>query len=124
MFSLQLKGKWSIRRRQGFHSTLSVPFILCLTHRSPIGIKFHSYPLISKGGENRPQNERIKRPLKFLCFWRLMPKGEKVLGPKQKNRNTTIFKFKISLGFKISIGIISFSICFKNENHFKNPLDS
>jgi hypothetical protein len=27
-----------------------------------------------------------------LCFWRLMPKGEKVLSPKQKDRTTTISK--------------------------------
>jgi hypothetical protein len=49
-----------------------------------------------------------------------MPKGEKVLGPKQKDRTTT-FKFEISFGFKISIDIFSFGICFKNGNHFKNP---
>jgi hypothetical protein len=58
-----------------------------------------------------------------------MLKGEKVLGPKQKDR-TTIFKFKLSIGisfgFKISIDIISFGIFFKNGNHYdyKNPLDS
>jgi hypothetical protein len=42
-----------------------------------------------------------------------MPKGEKVLGPKQKDRATTFSKFKtisqkeeiISIGIKISIGI-------------------
>jgi hypothetical protein len=30
-------------------------------------------------------------PLRFLRFWRLMPKGEKLLGPKQKDRTTTLF---------------------------------
>jgi hypothetical protein len=32
-----------------------------------------------------------------LCFWRLMPKGEKVLSPKQKDSTTTISK-KILIG--------------------------
>jgi hypothetical protein len=27
-----------------------------------------------------------------LCFWRLMPKGEKILSLKQKDRTTTNFK--------------------------------
>jgi hypothetical protein len=40
--------------------------------------------------------EKIKRALKSLCFWRLMPKGEKVLSPKQKDR-TTNFKNLIYL---------------------------
>jgi hypothetical protein len=51
-----------------------------------------------------------------------MPKGEKVLGPKQKDRTTPFSKFKISIGisfgFKVSIGIISSGI------YLKNPLDS
>jgi hypothetical protein len=58
-----------------------------------------------------------------------MPKGEKVLGQKQKDRTTTFSKIQklfhkkeetsigISFGFKNSIGIISSDICFKN------PLD-
>jgi hypothetical protein len=33
-----------------------------------------------------------------LCFWRLMPKGEKVLSPKQKDSTTTISK-KIEIKF-------------------------
>jgi hypothetical protein len=35
--------------------------------------------------------EKVKRALKRLRFWRLMPKGEKY-SPKQKDRTTTIFK--------------------------------
>jgi hypothetical protein len=49
---------------------------------------FHSYTLITKG-------ESFKWPFKFLCFWRLMPKGEKVIGPKQKDRTTAPPIFKI-----------------------------
>jgi hypothetical protein len=49
-----------------------------------------------------------------LRFWRLMPKGEKVLSPKQKDRTTTIsknFKMKFTLVFSqlVSISIDVFS---------------
>jgi hypothetical protein len=40
------------------------------------------------------------RALKILCFWRLMPKGEKVFGPKQKDR-TTHFQNKFQLVFHL-----------------------
>jgi hypothetical protein len=60
-----------------------------------------------------------------------MPKGEKVLSPKQKDRTTIILKFSklkeeiisigISFSLKISIGIISFGICFKKEKSFQKP---
>jgi hypothetical protein len=49
-----------------------------------------------------------------LRFWRLMPKGEKVLSPKQKDRTTTIskiFEMKFTLVFSqlVSISIDVFS---------------
>jgi hypothetical protein len=74
--------------------TLSVSFILCPTYELS---SFH------KGGESL-------RPLRFLHFWRLMAKGEKLLGPKQKDRTTTLFSNNF---FK------------KEERIFKlqNPLD-
>jgi hypothetical protein len=87
MISLRLKGKWRIWRRQGFHSTMSVSFILCPPHKLSL-ISFSP-----KGGDNRPQRVRIQRTLKILRFWRLMPKGENFIGPKQKDR-ATIFNFK------------------------------
>jgi hypothetical protein len=65
----------------------------------------HSYPLITKG-------EKFKG-FQVSSFWRLMPKGEKVIGPKQKDR-TTIFKFKKYFNWYL----------FQKGNHFKNPLDS
>jgi hypothetical protein len=71
MISLTLKGKWSIRRRQGFHSTLSVSFILCLTNKISIGINSHSYPLFSKGGENRPHGGEFEGLLRFFVFGNL-----------------------------------------------------
>jgi hypothetical protein len=36
--------------------------------------------------------EKILKGSQVLHFWRLMPKGEKVLSPKQKDRTTTISK--------------------------------
>jgi hypothetical protein len=57
-------------------------------------MNFHSYP-ISKWGESN-------KAFRSLCFWRLMPKGERVIGPKQKNRIITTFSkkcFKMGEGF-------------------------
>jgi hypothetical protein len=45
-------------------------------------MNFHSYPF-TKGRENN-------RPLRFLRFWHLIPKGDKLIGPKQKDRTTTL----------------------------------
>jgi hypothetical protein len=55
--------------------------------------------------------EKAKRALKSLHFWQLMPKGEKVLSPKQKDcttnfknfRNEDLFGFHKSLFFSIGI---------------------
>jgi hypothetical protein len=41
--------------------------------------------------------EKVKRAFKSLRFWRFMPKGEKILAPKQKDRTTA--KFKIFKNF-------------------------
>jgi hypothetical protein len=46
-------------------------------------MNFHSY-LFSKGGEKFKVSDS-------LWFWRLMLKGERILGPKQKDRTTTLF---------------------------------
>jgi hypothetical protein len=81
---------------------------------------FHSYTLITKR----------EVAFKVSSFLALNAKGEKVLGPKQKDRTTTFSKIQklfhkkeeiisigISFSFKNSLGIISSDICFKN------PLD-
>jgi hypothetical protein len=71
--SLRLKGKWSFfGKGKASTTTLSVSFIFCPTHKLSL-ISFY------KG------REKI-RPLKFLRFWGLIPKGEKLIGPKQKDR--------------------------------------
>jgi hypothetical protein len=42
--------------------------------------------------------EKVSKGSQVLRFWGLMPKGEKVLSPKQKDRTTTISKMFISIG--------------------------
>jgi hypothetical protein len=50
---------------------------------------FHSYLSYHLGENIWPQRARkMQKGSQVLCFWRLMPKGEKVLSPKQKDRTT------------------------------------
>jgi hypothetical protein len=44
---LDLKGNGVFGKGKASTPTLSVSFILCLTHKLSIGINFHSYPLFS-----------------------------------------------------------------------------
>jgi hypothetical protein len=68
-------------------------------HHSQIGIIFHSYLLV-------PMGEKVKRALKRLRFWRLMPKGRNIK-PKAKGPHTTNFKILIYLQkFVFPIGIL------------------
>jgi hypothetical protein len=60
------------------------------------GMNLHSY-LFYQWGESM---RRIVKGSQALRFWRLMPKGEKVLSPKQKDR-TTILKFSKTKGKKL-----------------------
>jgi hypothetical protein len=50
------------------------------------GIILHSYLLI-------PMGERVLKGSQSLRFWWLMPKRERILSPKQKNRNTNFKNF-------------------------------
>jgi hypothetical protein len=61
----------------------------------------HSYLFYHLGESIRPHMGRIVKGSQVLRFWRLMPKGDKVLSLKQKDR-TTISK---KLQMFISIGI-------------------
>jgi hypothetical protein len=80
-----LKGKWSIRRRQGFHSTLTVLFTL---HRHStnlsIGITYHSY-FFTNGGES------IKG-LSKSPFLAINAKGGESIKPKAKGPHHHHFK--------------------------------
>jgi hypothetical protein len=105
MISLRLEGKWSIRQRQGFHYnsngiTYPLSLLMSLSMVWPftrIYITIWEKILGPKGGETLTKGSQV------LCFWRLMPKGEKELSPKQKDRTTISKKSQIS----ISIGIWS-----------------
>jgi hypothetical protein len=99
MISLRLKGKWSIQQRQGFHSnsdniTYPLSFLMYLS----ISMALRSY--FFTNGE-KVLGESIKGS-QVLRFWRFMPKGEKVLSPKQKDR-TTISKTFSQMLISISI---------------------
>jgi hypothetical protein len=73
----------------------------------------HSHLYYHLGEGIRPQRGRkVLKGSQVLRFWRLMPKGEKVFSPKQKDR-TTILKFLVYISnwifFKrkyFSIGIL------------------
>jgi hypothetical protein len=89
MLSHRLKGKWSLRRRQGFHSTLSVLFTL---HRhskplSTIGIIFTHIHLYHWGASKRAHISLTKYP-----FLAIHAKGGESISQKQKDRTTTNFK--------------------------------
>jgi hypothetical protein len=87
-----------------------------------IGMTCHSYPLIAKGEKISPKKGRILKSglSKFFVFGAWCQRGE-FIGPKQKDRTTTIIsKFSklkkeiisicTSASLKHSIGIISFDI--------------
>jgi hypothetical protein len=76
MLSHRLKGKWSLRRRQGFHSTPSNYSSFAVTpHRSPLWYNLHSYIVCQRGRE-------FEKGLYFTHkypFLAIHVKGEKVL---------------------------------------------
>ena len=98
MLSHRLKGKWSLRRRQGFHSALPVSFTL-RRHSTSLShwYNLHSYLLVPMGEKKGSQS---------LRFWRLMPTGEKVLAQSKRTApplNSKNFKIKFSIGFPLEI---------------------
>jgi hypothetical protein len=72
------------------------------------GMTLHSYLYYHLGESIRPQRGRkMLKGSHVLHFWCLMPKGEKILSPKQNDRTTTIskkFEMKFLSGI-FSIGI-------------------
>jgi hypothetical protein len=121
MLSHRLKGKCSLRRRQGFHSTHQI------IHPSPslctalqFGIIFTPL-LFTKGGE------RLKKGLYFTHkypFLAIHAKGGESISPKQKDRTTTNFKnvffqfvlkkfFQLISYFLYNIGITSSKLISK-----------
>jgi hypothetical protein len=95
MLSRRLKEKWSLRRRQGFHSTLSVLSTL-RRHSTPLSTFGIIFTLIT-----HTNREKIKGLTKS-SFLVINAKGGESISPKQKDRTTTNFKF---FELKFSIGI-------------------
>jgi hypothetical protein len=109
MLSRRLKGKWSVRRRQGFHSILSVSFTL--RHHSTSLSNWYNLSLTftcTNGGE-------INGGLSMSPFLAINAKGGESISSKQKDCTTTFRKFLIDIFqigmifnwyiFKISISI-------------------
>jgi hypothetical protein len=91
MLSHRLKGKWSLRRRQGFNSTPpNYSFFAVAPHRSPIWYNLHSY-IICQRGKKFENGLYFTQKYPFLA---IHAKGGESISPKQKDRTTTpISKF-------------------------------
>jgi hypothetical protein len=93
MLSHRLKGKWSLWRRKGFHSTLLVLFAIT-PHHSPLWYNLHSYYLYHWGERKRA----LKTP--FLAI--NVKGGESAKGPhhhanfkKFRDKGFNVFSFGI-----------------------------
>jgi hypothetical protein len=99
MLSRRLKGKWSLRRRQGLHSTGIFYPSSSLRVALHFGIIFTHIYLYHWG--------RKIKGLSKTPFLAINAKGGEILSPKQKDRTTKLQKIsKWSLMFVFSIGIL------------------
>jgi hypothetical protein len=127
MLSRRLKGKWSLRRRQGFHSTLSV--LSTLRHHSTlslhIGIIFHSYIICQKGETTYRKGLYFTHKYPFLA---IHAKGGESISPKQKDRTTTtttnfkilVLQFVLKKYFQIGINFKILVLQFVLKKYFSN----
>jgi hypothetical protein len=119
MLSRRLKGIWSIRRRQGFHSTLSVSFTL--RHHSTSLSLWYNISLIftcTNGRESKKGSQKTS-------FLAIHAKGGEILSPKQKDRTTTNFEIlQIKLLIGIPLEIISQLVSIFQIDISQNPLES
>jgi hypothetical protein len=107
MLSHRLKGKRSLRRRQGFHSAPSNHSSFAVApHNSPTLVYFLLLYFCPKG-------ERVVKGLIFhsnIRFWRFMPKGERVLAQSKRTAPPPISKiylvWSLLIGEVFSIGIL------------------
>jgi hypothetical protein len=103
LLSHRLKGEWSLWRRQGFHSTLSVSFTL-RRHSTPLfdWYNLHSYLLV-------PMEEKVRRAHKVSVFGDSCQRGESI-SPKQKDCTTTNFNFKTLVFFSFQLASCIFQM--------------
>ena len=106
MLSHRLKGKRSLRRRQGFHSTPPnhSSFVVAPHKLSNFGIIF-THILFTIGGEGSSKGLYFTLMTPFLA---IHAKGGESISPKQKDRTTTDFKkcsllIDVKRSFSISI---------------------
>jgi hypothetical protein len=115
MLSHRLKGNWSLRRRQGFHSTQSnYSSFAVAPHRSPIWYNLHSHIIYQRERKSKGLYFTHKYP--FLAIHAkggesIKPKAKgphhhqfQKCSPKQKDHTTTNFKNVV------------FQICVKKKN--------
>jgi hypothetical protein len=116
MLSHRLKGKWSLRRRKGFHSTPSnYSSFAVAPQRSPIWYNLHSYLIYQRG---RKFEKGLIFHSKDSVFWRLMPKGERVLAQRKRTappRQFQNFSKQVSIVKCFLIGIFEISIPLRNS---------
>jgi hypothetical protein len=86
---IELKGKWSIRQRRRFHSTLLV--FAGILHHSPLWYNLHSSLFTFHWGESK----RAYISLTSIRFWRFMPKGEKVCAQSKRTAPPPNFKNEV-----------------------------
>ena len=104
MSSHRLKGKWSLRRRQGFHSTPSYYLSFAVTpHRSPL---WYNPSLIYY----LPKGEKVWLRALMTLFLAIHAKGGESISPKQKDRTTT----PILKSFKYCFQLVLYLWYFKN----------
>jgi hypothetical protein len=114
--------------------TLMISFNLCRYSTNSQWYDIHSYLFHHLGEGIRPQRGRkLQQGSQVLRFWRLMPKGEKILSPKQKDRKPKAkgphhhFNFfEINFNWCIFNWYLVFNvkIRFQIGIYFKNPLES
>jgi hypothetical protein len=98
MTSHRLKGKWSPRRRQGFHSTPLYYLSFAVTpHRSSLWYNPSLVYYLPKGREF-DKGSYFTHKYPFLA---IHAKGGESISPKQKDRTTTNFKKCVNVVFQL-----------------------
>jgi hypothetical protein len=118
MLSHRLKGNWSLRRRQGFHSTPSnYSSFAVAPHRSPTWYNLHSYIICQ-----RERKSRAYISLTSIRFWRFMPNGEKVLAQSKRIAHHQFQKlsFSICISRSVSNWYLMFGSISNWYNSFQN----
>jgi hypothetical protein len=97
MLSHRLKGKWSLRRRQGFHSTPSYYLSFVVTpHHSPLWYNPSLTYCLPKGREFM-KGSYFTHKVSVLA---IHAKGGESISPKQKDHTTTNFKKCLNVVFQ------------------------